>query len=71
MAKSDDKLDHQIAMRVSEEDVARLAALSERIPIATKNAIARTALRIGLDALEENPGRIVEVAPPKRGRKAR
>ena len=71
MAKSDDKLDHQIAMRVSEEDVARLGVLSERIPIATKNAIARAALRIGLDALEDNPGRIVEAAPPKRGRKAR
>lgn len=71
MAKSDERLGHQIAMRVSEEDVTRLEALSDRIPIATKNAIARAALRIGLDALEENPGRIVEAAPPKRGRKAR
>lgn len=71
MAKSEEKLDHQMAMRVSGEDVARLEALSERISIASKNAIARAALRIGLDALEENPGRIVEAPPPKRGGKAR
>jgi len=71
MAKSDERLDHQVAMRVSEEDITRLAALAERIPIASRNAIARAALRIGLEALEANPSRIVDAAPRKAGRKAR
>jgi predicted DNA-binding protein len=72
MAKSEDeRLSHQVAIRLSDEDLGRLDALGERVPIASRNAIARAALRIGLDALEENPGRLVEAPLPKRGRKAR
>jgi len=67
MAKADDRLDHQIAMRVSEEDIARIDALAARIPIATRNAIARAALRFGLELLEADPTRIIEEPPPKRG----
>jgi len=68
MAKAEEKLDQQIAMRVSGEDVARIDALAARVPIATRNAIARAALRFGLEVLEENPGRLIsEQPPPKRG----
>lgn len=52
---TDDKLDRQVAIRLSEEDMQRLDALAEIIPIASRNAIARAALRIGLAALEKDP----------------
>jgi predicted DNA-binding protein len=56
---SDDRLSRQVAIRLSEEDLDRLEALAERIPIATRNAIARAALRIGLDALEKDPAQLL------------
>lgn len=63
MAKGNERLDQQIAMRVSAEDLSRIDALAERIPIATRLA----SLRFGLELLEANPGRIIEEPPPKRG----
>jgi predicted DNA-binding protein len=56
---SDDRLSRQVAIRLSEEDMERLEGLVERIPIATRNAIARAALRIGLDALEKDPNQLL------------
>lgn len=56
---TDDRLSRQVAIRLSEEDMDRLEALVERIPIATRNAIARAALRIGLDALEKDPAQLL------------
>jgi predicted transcriptional regulator len=69
MARADDTLPHQIAIRLSDDDLSRLDSLTARIPIASRNAVARAALRLGLDALEANPARIVEAPPPRRGRK--
>ncbi|MDI3291974.1 hypothetical protein [Polyangium sp. 15x6] len=62
----DDKLEKQIAIRLSEEDVGRLDALAKRIPIASRNAIARAALRIGMAAIEEDPARILSADAPVR-----
>jgi hypothetical protein len=73
MAKDDDEtFSRQVAIRLTKEDVQRLDRLTARVRIASRNAVARAALRIGLDVLEEKPARIMgEGPPPRRGRKAR
>jgi hypothetical protein len=48
-------LQEQLSLRVSRRDLNRLRGLKERIPIASRNAIARTALRLGIRALEQDP----------------
>lgn len=48
-----------VAIRVLEEDAARLDALAERLPIASRHAIAREALRLGMTLLEKDPGQLV------------
>jgi hypothetical protein len=48
-------LSEMLGVRVSKGDLERLDALADRLPIGTRHAIARFALRIGLDAIEENP----------------
>jgi hypothetical protein len=55
---TDDRLARQVAIRLSEEDMKRLDDLAESIPIASRNAIARAALRIGLAALESDPSQL-------------
>jgi hypothetical protein len=58
MAKAKDKdegLSEMLGVRVSKADLDRLDALTERLPIGTRHAIARYALRIGLDAIERDP----------------
>ena len=52
------------SLRVEEADVEALDDLCERIPTMTKSVIARAALRLGILALREDPGRVV-VAPPE------
>ncbi|CAN5341398.1 hypothetical protein BH09MYX1_BH09MYX1_62200 [soil metagenome] len=71
MARGDELLTNQVTIRLSDEDVARLDAMTARIPVASRKGIARAALRVGLDALEKNPARLVESPLPKRGRKPR
>lgn len=44
-----------LGVRVSPDDLARIDVLAERLPIGTRHAIARFALRIGLDAIERDP----------------
>jgi hypothetical protein len=56
---TDDRLSRQVALRLSEQDIARLDDLAERLPIASRNAIARAALRIGLEALEKDPTKLL------------
>lgn len=51
-----------VAIRVEQADADRLDALVERLPIATRHAIAREALRIGLSVLEEDPTQLVKSA---------
>lgn len=48
-----------VAVRLDDEDFARLAALAERIPVASRHALAREALRLGLTALEREPERLL------------
>lgn len=52
-------LDAALYLRVGSEDVQRLDALVERLPIASRNAIAREAMRLGIALLEEDPARLV------------
>ena len=62
---TDDKLARQMALRLSDEDMKRLDALADSIPIASRNAIAREALRIGLATLEADWGDSTEVPAPQ------
>lgn len=56
--KAEDKIARvMVGVRLSQRDADRLTALQVAIGIATRHAIAREALRIGLDALEEDPRR--------------
>jgi len=66
---TDDRLAHQMALRLSDEDVKRLDALADGIPIATRNAIARAALRIGLASLEKDPSQLLSAKKPKTRRR--
>jgi hypothetical protein len=61
-------LSEMLGVRVSADDLARLEALAERLPIGTRHAIARFALRIGLDAVERDPS--VLLGTPVKARKA-
>lgn len=64
---TDDNLSRQIAIRLSEEDMATLDRLADAIPIASRNAIARAALRLGLAAIDANPSLLLSA--PKKTRK--
>ena len=48
-----------VGVRLTSEDADRLKTLHARIPIASRHAIAREALRIGLAVLEKDPARLV------------
>jgi hypothetical protein len=65
--KVDDRLSEALYIRVAKDDLARLDALVERIPIASRNAIARTAMRLGIALLEEDPARVLASPLPRRG----
>ena len=66
--KSKDRkgLSEMLGVRVSADDVARLDALAERLPIGTRHAIARFAFRIGLDAIERDPSLLLGTAVKSR-----
>ena len=66
---TDDNLSRQIAIRLSDDDMTRLDALAESIPIASRNAIARAALRIGMAALEADPSQLF--SSPKKAKTRR
>lgn len=63
----EERLGSTLGVRVTADENERLEALAARIPIASKHAIARVALRIGLEALEADPARYLFAAPPKKG----
>lgn len=54
-----DTLREQLTLRLTRRDVRRLKTLKKRIPIASHNAIAREALRLGIDALERDPSHLL------------
>jgi hypothetical protein len=63
--KTDDAagLDKQIAVRLTEADHARLERLSVHLSV---SAIARAALLVGLDVIEEQPGVLLGEKPKRR-----
>ncbi len=50
-------LEEQLSIRLSSRDLARLEAVAKRFPMATRNAVARTALQVGMEELEKKPSR--------------
>lgn len=65
-ADEDENLSIQLGVRVTPSDAARLDALAERFPVAKRNAIARQALLIGLEAIEAQPTILLGEKPKKR-----
>ena len=63
------KHDQAIYIRVTQEDLDRLDTLTERITVATRSGLARTALRLGLEAIERDPAVLLGEPVVKRGRK--
>jgi hypothetical protein len=57
-----------LGLRLDAEDVARLDALTERMLVGSRHALARAALRLGLDAIEADPA--VLLGGGVKGRKA-
>ncbi len=67
MAKTkDEQLKETLGIRITEDDLARIDALAERMPVATRHGIARVALLIGLDAIEKDPTILLGEATKKR-----
>jgi hypothetical protein len=66
--KEKEALGEMLGVRVSSDDLARLDAIVARLPIGSRHAIARFALRIGLDAIERDPAILLGTAV--KGRKA-
>ncbi len=62
-----EKLDRTLALRVADADMDRLEAVAARFPIVTPRALARVALRIGLDAIERDPKLLLTTPIPQRG----
>ncbi len=63
----DEKHDEALYMRITKSDVARLDALVAKHSILTKAALARAAMRIGLDEVERDPTVLLDQPAPKRG----
>jgi hypothetical protein len=62
--KTDDAgLDRQIAVRLTQADHARLEGLAVHLSVA---AIARAALLVGLDVIEQQPGVLLGEKPKRR-----
>lgn len=63
----DEKHDRSLLIRITESELQRLADLADQIPIATKSSLAREALRLGLDAIERDPGVLLGTTWTTRG----
>lgn len=60
---TDEGLDRQIGVRLTKADYARLEGLAVHLSVAT---IARAALLVGIDVIEEQPGVLVGEKPKRR-----
>ena len=58
-------LEQQVTLRVSKEDVDRLDALTEQLPL-KRSALIRAALRLGLELVEEDPALLLRSRRPSR-----
>jgi hypothetical protein len=54
-----ERLARTVGVRLTADDVARLDALLARVPISSRNSIARAALLLGLAELEADPTRLI------------
>lgn len=48
-----------ISMRLSQEDLRLLDSVSALVPVVPRLTLARIALRIGLEAIRQNPARVL------------
>jgi hypothetical protein len=55
-------LDCPLPLRLTRRELDRLDALASRISVASRNAVARKALQLGVAVLEKHPEQIVAVA---------
>ncbi|MCP4467729.1 MAG: hypothetical protein GY813_13395 [Halieaceae bacterium] len=70
MAKTKtETLSEALYLRCAPSDMERLDELVERIPVASRNAIAREAMRLGMAALEKDPSLLFAKRAPKRSKK--
>jgi hypothetical protein len=65
------KMDRQITVRCNGTDAAALEELQARLPALSLAAIAREAMRIGLEALAGDPARLIRPSPAAAGADAR
>jgi hypothetical protein len=61
------KMDRQATIRLTCSDAAALEALQARLPALSIAALAREAMRIGLDAIAGDPSRLIRPAPSGKG----
>lgn len=61
------QLTGMISVRLSDEDVERLGALSKQMPVLPQTTIARIAMRLGLAALERDPALAFKQPIERRG----
>jgi len=54
---SRETLTEQLTIRLPSRDLARLKAVARRFPMASVNAVARTALQVGIEELDKRPSR--------------
>ena len=60
MSKSSESRTHSVSVRVSDDELAQLEALVERIPVTSRGAILSAALRHGLASLHESSLELLE-----------
>ena len=61
------KHDKSILLRLTADDIERLDALVGSHGVTTRTALARAALRIGLDSIEQDPSVLLGQPVAKRG----
>jgi hypothetical protein len=61
--KVDLKMDRQVTVRCNGDDAARLEELQARLPALSLSAVAREAMRVGLEAIAGDPARLIRPVP--------
>jgi hypothetical protein len=68
MSETRERSGQMLALRCTTTDVKRLDAVTATAPgLLTRHAVARAAMRIGLDAIERDPRAMFSQPVPKRG----
>jgi hypothetical protein len=62
--EAEEKLTENLGIRVSAEDLALLDEIAALAPFATRHAIARAAMRVGLDEIKREPTRLLVLPRP-------